>query len=104
MYKLANDSNNNNVTTTGGLKSDAIFKEIQERAENEKEMVKGINTSFRITVSNGKITKNWTIDLKQDPPFIGESDRKVDVEVTVKDDDFILMAQGKLKPDQVRKF
>uniref|UniRef100_A0AC34RP11 Thiolase N-terminal domain-containing protein n=2 Tax=Panagrolaimus sp. JU765 TaxID=591449 RepID=A0AC34RP11_9BILA len=84
LYKMAKDSNNNTVST-GGLKSDAIFKEIQERAENEKEMVKGINTSFRIIVSDGKLTKNWTIDFKQDPPFIGESDGKVDVEITVKD-------------------
>ena len=85
------------------MKSDVIFQEIKDRATAEKDLVKGVNASFRINVSDGKTNKSWTIDLNQDPPFIGESDKKVDVEVTLKDDDFMNMAQGKLKPDQVRE-
>lgn len=96
------DSNNNASPKGGSLQSDAIFKEIQERAESEKELVKKVQASFRITVTDGKTTKAWTINLKKDPPFIGESNEKVDVEISVKDEDFVQMSQGKLKPDQVR--
>lgn len=65
-------------------------------------MAKQVAASFRFTVTGNGITKKWTIDLKQDPPFIGENDEKVDVEITVTDDDFMKIAQGQLKPDQVK--
>jgi sterol carrier protein 2 len=96
------DNNNNNASKpeSGTLQSDAIFKEIQARAESEKDLVKNVQASFRITVTDGKTTKAWTINLKKDPPFIGESSEKVDVEINVKDEDFVQMAAGKLKPDQ----
>jgi len=87
----------------GSLKSDAIFKEIQERAAAEKDLVKNVKTSFRITVSGaGGITKVWTIDLKQDPPSVTEGPNKspVEIELQIKDDDFVAIAAGKLKPDQ----
>ena len=106
LYKMAdggssNNNNNNNASKGGSLKSDEIFKEIKERANAEKELVKQVQASFRINVTDGTTTKAWTINLKKDPPFIGESNEKVDVEISVKDDDFIQMAAGKLKPDQV---
>uniref|UniRef100_A0A914Z1J1 Sterol carrier protein 2 n=1 Tax=Panagrolaimus superbus TaxID=310955 RepID=A0A914Z1J1_9BILA len=96
--KIENGSGNGNES--GSLQSDAIFKEIQARAESEKDLVKNVQASFRITVTDGKTTKAWTINLKKDPPFIGESSEKVDVEINVKDEDFVQMAAGKLKPDQ----
>jgi len=103
LYRLADGATASTGSTAmggGSLKSDVIFQEIKDRATAEKDLVKGVNASFRINVSDGKTNKSWTIDLNQDPPFIGESDKKVDVEVTLKDDDFMNMAQGKLKPDQ----
>lgn len=39
----------------------------------EKDLVKNVKTSFRITVTGaGGLTKVWTIDLKQDPPSVTE--------------------------------
>ena len=33
---------------------------------------------------------------------MGNEDREVEVEINIKDDDFMKIAQGKMKPDQVR--
>jgi putative sterol carrier protein len=39
--------------------------------------------------------------MKKSPPYIGtESTDKVDVELILKDSDFIQISAGKLKPDQ----
>lgn len=38
------------------------------------------------------------------PPFVGERDGDVDVELTMKDADFMQIVAGKLKPDQVCKY
>ncbi len=71
----------------------------------EKELVNAVNASFRIAITHGPdgATKKWTVDLKSKPPFIGErgDDTPVDVDVTIKDSDIMLLADGKLKPDQV---
>lgn len=66
-------------------------------------MAKQVNSSYRfnVTSNNGQL-KSWTIDLKSNPPFIGiNSSIKVDTEINLKDDDFMLLAAGKLKADQV---
>lgn len=39
--------------------------------------------------------------LQDDPPFVGERDGKVDIEIVIKDSDFVKIASGQLKPDQV---
>uniref|UniRef100_A0A7E4W7G9 Sterol carrier protein 2 n=1 Tax=Panagrellus redivivus TaxID=6233 RepID=A0A7E4W7G9_PANRE len=101
LYRMA-DGPAKPAAPVGGvtLKSDAIFAEIKERAEKEKDLVKNTKASFRFNVTNGTHSKSWTINLHKDPPFIGQSDEKVDVEITLKDDDFLALAAGKLKPDQ----
>lgn len=74
------------------------------RRFQEHELAKTVNSSFRFNITNveGNKTKNWTIDLKRSPPFVGQhNDDKVDTEISVKDDDFVKLASGKLKPDQV---
>ncbi|TKR62571.1 hypothetical protein L596_026505 [Steinernema carpocapsae] len=92
---------------TGALKSELIFDEIKTRAVEEealaREMTKKANGKFRITVSgDGGVTKTWTIDASAYPPTVEENehDKKVDVHVTVKDEDFMKMAAGSIKPDQ----
>jgi sterol carrier protein 2 len=106
LYKMVDGGSNTKSVGGGtpsgkGLQSDAIFNEIKSRASEEPSLAKQVNASFRFTVSGGGgVTRKWTIDLKQDPPFVGENDEKVDVEITVSDEDFMKIASGQLKPDQ----
>ncbi|VDM46721.1 unnamed protein product [Toxocara canis] len=82
--------------------SDVIFEEVKDRVAEEKDLVKALNSSFRITITGGPNggVKKWTIDCKSDPPFVGERVGDVDIEIIVSDSDFIQLASGKLKPDQ----
>ncbi|PIO69664.1 SCP-2 sterol transfer family protein [Teladorsagia circumcincta] len=85
----------------GAFKSDVVFEEIKQRINEEKDLVKKTATSFRmnITGEDGSV-KKWTVDTKSDPPFVGDDERTVEVELTIKDSDFMNIAAGKLKPDQ----
>ncbi|CAP32242.1 Protein CBR-NLT-1 [Caenorhabditis briggsae] len=84
------------------FKSDVVFEEIKERIQTDKEMVKKVGTSFRMTIAGADgATKVWTIDAKSDTPYVGDDgSRPVEIEISIKDSDFIAIAQGKLKPDQ----
>ena len=97
------------------LKSDVVFNEIKERIGTvslslflfyfllqEPELVKKVSSSFRIIVNGEDGTvKKWTVDTKSSPASVDHDDKKnVEVEMTVKDADFMLIAAGKLKPDQ----
>ncbi|KAK0426657.1 hypothetical protein QR680_009830 [Steinernema hermaphroditum] len=93
---------------TVDLKSDLLFDELKTRAKEEEalamDLTKKVNSSFRITINgDGGVFKKWTIDAKSFPPQIEEGDgdgKKVDVEVTIKDEDFMKIAAGTMKPDQ----
>ncbi|KAL3108507.1 hypothetical protein niasHT_015429 [Heterodera trifolii] len=89
------------------FKSDAIFEEIRERATRESELgdQQPIGSIFKFVISRGADKREWTVDLKNSPPFVGEKTatdqtEKADVEIALSDDTFIQMAAGKLKPDQ----
>ncbi|KAI1712543.1 SCP-2 sterol transfer family domain-containing protein [Ditylenchus destructor] len=107
LYKLASENGQQGPKPQSGVsgstfKSDAIFEEIRGRASEEKDLAKQINASYRFTITDSKgQTKNWTIDMKKDTPFVGENNTdKVDTEIALKDDDFMKLAAGQLKPDQ----
>ncbi|EPB71627.1 SCP-2 sterol transfer family protein [Ancylostoma ceylanicum] len=69
--------------------------------KNEKDLVKKVAASFRINVTapDGSV-KKWTIDAKSNPPYVGNEERPVEIEISLKDGDFMNMAAGKMKPDQ----
>ncbi|KAI6196137.1 Sterol carrier protein 2 [Aphelenchoides besseyi] len=69
---------------------------------DEKELAKQAAGSYRFTLTSVKGNKkSWTVDLKKSPPYVGtESSDKVDVELILKDSDFVLISQGKLNPNQ----
>ncbi|KAI1693455.1 SCP-2 sterol transfer family domain-containing protein [Ditylenchus destructor] len=99
LYKLASENGQQGPTPQSGVsvstfKSDAIFE--------EKDLAKQINASYRFTITDSKgQVKSWTIDMKKDTPFVGENNTdKVDTEIALKDDDFMKLAAGQLKPDQ----
>jgi len=93
---------NGSVSTNSEFQSDVVFQEIKERAGQEKDLAKKVDGSFRFTITSEKGNKkSWTVDMKKSPPYIGtESTEKVDVELILKDSDFIQISAGKLKADQ----
>uniref|UniRef100_A0AC35TYF4 Sterol carrier protein 2 n=1 Tax=Rhabditophanes sp. KR3021 TaxID=114890 RepID=A0AC35TYF4_9BILA len=104
LYRLAEGAKSTAVNATlegASLRSDALFKEIKERVAEEKDLVKQINASFRINVSgeNG-VSRKWVVDLTKSPAFVGQNDSKVDCELTLKDEVLVLIASGKLTPNQ----
>ncbi|RCN34488.1 thiolase protein [Ancylostoma caninum] len=75
LYRLAFPSSSSSTSTApannmGAFKSDVVFEEIKER----------INES--------------------NPPYVGNEERPVEIEISLKDGDFMNMAAGKMKPDQ----
>ena len=71
-------------------------------------MARRVDASYRFSIVGvGGVKRNWTIDLKRSPPFVGitpaDDTAKVDAEFVLNDDDFIRLAAGKLKPDQVKQ-
>uniref|UniRef100_A0A0R3RIM5 Sterol carrier protein 2 n=1 Tax=Elaeophora elaphi TaxID=1147741 RepID=A0A0R3RIM5_9BILA len=106
LYRLAEPS----LTTATNVKdpakkiflSDAIFDEIKERAKTEIDLSQKINSSFRfILIGPDNAVKKWFVNCKVAPPTIvetGEGD--VEVEMTMKESDFIKIVTGKLRPDQ----
>eukprot|EP00080_Pristionchus_pacificus_P021363 PDM81383.1 daf-22.1b [Pristionchus pacificus] len=112
MYKLADGAVSaagaapaRAAPSGGALQSDAVMAEIKDRVTTEKELVKKAGqlvVRFIVTGANGQ-TKNWLVDLKQNPPFVGHNDSaKAELDVTLSDDTFMQMAAGKIKPDQAR--
>ncbi|KAI6218724.1 Sterol carrier protein 2 [Aphelenchoides besseyi] len=91
-----------NTAADSAFESDVIFHQIQTRAKEEKELAKQAAGSYRFTLTSVKGNKkSWTVDLKKSPPYVGtESSDKVDVELILKDSDFVLISQGKLNPNQ----
>lgn len=68
----------------------------------EPDLAKQVRASFRFTITAGSgAQKSWTVNLKKEPAYIGtDSTDKTDVEILIKDADFVAISQGKLKPDQ----
>uniref|UniRef100_A0A915DUP9 Sterol carrier protein 2 n=1 Tax=Ditylenchus dipsaci TaxID=166011 RepID=A0A915DUP9_9BILA len=62
---------------------DALFEEIRQRAAEEAQLAKQVNASYQGSTVRGE-----------------NCDYKVDTEISLKDDDFIKLAAGQLKPDQ----
>ncbi|KAI6230257.1 Acetyl-CoA C-myristoyltransferase [Aphelenchoides fujianensis] len=108
LYRLADGGGaNTTVANThevmdGEFRADAVFNEIKARIQDEKELAKKAQGSYRFTLTSSKGNrKSWTVDLKKSPPYVGtESTEKVDVELILSDDVFVAISTGKLKPDQ----
>ncbi|CAK5082168.1 unnamed protein product [Meloidogyne enterolobii] len=104
--ELANKKKEENGEMSSEFKSDAIFEEIKERAEQEIDLVKQVGSCFKFVISspNSSKKREWIVDLKCSPPYVGLSDNKENTkpEVTLTLDDQILMniAKGKIKADQ----
>lgn len=114
----------NSPTSTLKLKSDAIFKAISDRINENVEKAKSVNGIFLYNITkNNEIVKKWSklvfilildnfktkclllifpnaaIDLKSAKLYDGPpKELNVDTTLTVSDDDFVDIALGKINP------
>uniref|UniRef100_A0A1B0D2I0 SCP2 domain-containing protein n=1 Tax=Phlebotomus papatasi TaxID=29031 RepID=A0A1B0D2I0_PHLPP len=84
-----------------GLQSDAVFGAIKDRVDGEPAKAKSVNGVFVYKITeNGKVVKEWTLDLKNAKVYEGapQSGTKADTTLTVGDADFVDIALGKINP------
>ncbi|XP_036953458.1 peroxisomal multifunctional enzyme type 2 isoform X1 [Acanthopagrus latus] len=93
-----------NLTKGGGLQSELVFAEIGRRIKDlGPELVKKVNAVFGWEITkDGKNVAEWTIDLKNGGGSLhqGPYSGKADVTITVSDEDFMEVVQGKLNPQK----
>uniref|UniRef100_A0A669CM49 Hydroxysteroid (17-beta) dehydrogenase 4 n=1 Tax=Oreochromis niloticus TaxID=8128 RepID=A0A669CM49_ORENI len=93
-----------NLSQGGGLQSELVFAEIGRRIKDAgSELVKKVNAVFGWEITkDGKKAAQWTIDLKSGSGSLhkGPYSGKVDVTMTVSDEDFMEVVQGKLNPQK----
>uniref|UniRef100_A0A3Q3BKW8 Hydroxysteroid (17-beta) dehydrogenase 4 n=1 Tax=Haplochromis burtoni TaxID=8153 RepID=A0A3Q3BKW8_HAPBU len=93
-----------NLSQGGGLQSELVFAEIGRRIKDVgSELVKKVNAVFGWEITkDGKKAAQWTIDLKSGSGSLhkGPYSGKVDVTMTVSDEDFMEVVQGKLNPQK----
>jgi len=80
------------------LNSDAIFAAIADRIKAEPDKAKAIGATFLYKITkDGKVAKEWTMDLKNASVFEG-APAKADTTMTISDEDFVDLALNKLNP------
>ncbi|KAK9522952.1 hypothetical protein VZT92_019388 [Zoarces viviparus] len=89
-----------NLTPPGALQSELVFAEIGRRIEDSgSELVKKVNAvvAWEITKDN-RTAAEWTIDLKTGSGSLhkGPPSGKADVTITLSDEDFMEVVQGRL--------
>ncbi|KAK9873245.1 hypothetical protein WA026_021733 [Henosepilachna vigintioctopunctata] len=82
------------------LQSDAVFEYIMDQVNRDPERAIRIGGVFLYNITkDGKQIKQWTMDLKN--AYVHEGapkDEKPNTTLTISDEDFLLMSQGKLSP------
>lgn len=100
----ASEASPENLTQGGGLQSELVFAEIGRRIKDVgSELVKKVNAVFGWEITkDGKNAAQWTIDLKNGGGSLhaGPYSGKVDVTLTVADEDFMEVVRGKLNPQK----
>ncbi|XP_053182029.1 peroxisomal multifunctional enzyme type 2 [Scomber japonicus] len=100
----ASEASPESLTKGGGLQSELVFAEIGRRIKDlGAELVKKVNAVFGWEITkDGKNVAQWTIDLKNGSGSLHEGpySGKADVTITVSDEDFMEVAQGKLNPQK----
>ncbi|XP_050306233.1 peroxisomal multifunctional enzyme type 2-like isoform X2 [Anthonomus grandis grandis] len=90
-----------NKLSGSGLKSDAIFEFIIEQVKADPNKAKSVGGVFLYKIlKDGKEVKQWTMDLKNAKVFEGTPEGKPNTTLVISDEDFMLMAEGKLQPQQ----
>ncbi|KAK6054842.1 SCP-2 sterol transfer family protein [Cooperia oncophora] len=63
-------------------------------------LAKKVHSSYKINLkADDGAVKSWIIDTKSKPAYVGHDERPYEVEVNVKDIDFVKIVTGKMLPD-----
>jgi len=90
-----------NKLSASGLQSDAIFEFIIEQVKADPNKAKSVGGVFLYKITkDGKVVKEWTMDLKNANVYEGTPEGKPSTTLIISDEDFMLMAEGKLQPQQ----
>ncbi|KAJ1354891.1 Non-specific lipid-transfer protein-like 2 [Parelaphostrongylus tenuis] len=105
FYRLGFPSSKSSPTvitkTVGAFKSDLIFQEIKDRISKDKDLLEKVDSSFKIIIEgNNGDTKKWFIHAKSKSPYVGHDEKPFEIEITIKDNDLMKIATGKLRADQ----
>ncbi|KAJ8924435.1 hypothetical protein NQ315_007231 [Exocentrus adspersus] len=88
-----------NKLSTPDLKSDAIFEFIIEQVKADPNKAKSVGGLFLYNITKDKKqAKQWTMDLKNAKVYQGAPEQKPSTTLTISDEDFMLLAEGKLNP------
>ncbi|KAF5274723.1 hypothetical protein FQA39_LY07115 [Lamprigera yunnana] len=89
-----------NYISAQALKSDAVFDFISNQLKTHPEKAKHVNAIFLYKITkDGKIVKEWTIDLKSATIYEGYvKEGKPNTTITIADEDFVDLTAGKLNP------
>ncbi|KAH1014583.1 hypothetical protein HUJ05_012436 [Dendroctonus ponderosae] len=90
-----------NKESGAALRSDAIFEFISDQVKADPNKAKSVGGLFLYKITkDGKEAKQWTMDLKNAKVYQGAPEGKPSTTLTISDDDFLLLAEGKLQPQQ----
>uniref|UniRef100_A0A8C3FYW6 Peroxisomal multifunctional enzyme type 2 n=1 Tax=Cyclopterus lumpus TaxID=8103 RepID=A0A8C3FYW6_CYCLU len=100
----ASEASPENLPQHGALQSELVFAEIGRRINDSgSELVKKVNAVFAWEITkDGKSAAEWTVDLKNGSGSLrrGAPSGKADVTLTVSDEDFVEVVQGRLNPQK----
>jgi len=91
----------NRTSANMSLQSDAIFDFIIQKVKEDPSKAKAIKGVFLYNITkDGKVVKQWTMDLKEGKVYSGapESGVKPNTTMTINDEDMVSLATGKLNP------
>lgn len=85
------------------LAADKIFDEISLKVKSTPSIAKSVNAVYEFHVSKGDKTKIYVADLKKGEVYVKGSNPspKPQCTVLIKDEDFVALASGKGKPQQM---
>ncbi|XP_019878178.1 SCP2 sterol-binding domain-containing protein 1 isoform X2 [Aethina tumida] len=88
-----------NKLSASNLKSDAVFEFIIDQVKQDPNKAKSVGGVFLYNITkDGKQVKQWTMDLKNAKVYGGAPEGKPNTTLTISDEDFMLLAEGKLNP------
>ncbi|CAH0551643.1 unnamed protein product [Brassicogethes aeneus] len=88
-----------NKLSASNLKSDAVFEFIIDQVKADPNKAKSVGGVFLYNITkDGKQAKQWTMDLKNAKVYNGKPEGKPNTTLTISDEDFMLLSEGKLNP------
>uniref|UniRef100_A0AAQ4RN39 Hydroxysteroid (17-beta) dehydrogenase 4 n=1 Tax=Gasterosteus aculeatus aculeatus TaxID=481459 RepID=A0AAQ4RN39_GASAC len=100
----ASEASLGNLTQHGALQSELVFAEIGRRIKDSgSELVRKVNAVFAWEITkDSRSAAEWTMDLKNGSGSLhrGPAGGKADVTITVSDEDFMEVVQGRLNPQK----